>query len=78
MSDTAPLDGGKKRALGAWPSHVKATAKANKGMSFKNILKLAGKTYKKTAKRGGGVATTASPLSGGRRRRTARKTRGRK
>ena len=49
-------------------AHVKKTMKANKGKSLKQVLKMAGKTYKKMAKRGGGVATTASPLSGGRRK----------
>lgn len=31
----------------AWLKHVKATMKANVGMPFKEVLKLAGKTYKK-------------------------------
>jgi hypothetical protein len=67
MSDTAaPMDGGKKRS--AWMSHVKKTMKANKGKSLMQVLKMAKKTYKKTAKRGGSVAKTALPLSGGRRK----------
>lgn len=75
MSDVAPVDGGKRNT---WMTHLKKTMKAHKGMSLGAAMKLAKKTYKKTAKRGGGVATTASPLSGGRRRKTVRKTRGRK
>jgi hypothetical protein len=48
-------------------SHVKKTMKANKGKSLMEVLKMAKKTYKKTM-RGGGIASTALPLSGGRRR----------
>ena len=66
MADSAaPMDGGKRSA---WMAHVKKTMKANKGKSLMQVLKMAKKTYKKSAKRGGGVATTASPLSGGRRK----------
>jgi len=31
-----------------WLVHVKKTMKSNHGMKFKDVLKLAGKTYKKT------------------------------
>jgi hypothetical protein len=65
--------GGKRSA---WMSHVKKTMKANKGKSLMQVLKMAKKTYKKT-RRGGGVASGAADLMGGRRRRS-RKTRGRK
>ncbi len=58
-------EGGKKRS--AWMSHVKKTMKANKGKPLSAVLKMAAKTYKKTM-RGGGIASTAAPLSGGRRR----------
>ena len=81
MSDTPttpPMEGGKKRS--AWMRHVTATMKANKGKSFKQILTLAGKTYKKSM--GGGAALSPSPLSGGKKTRRAskksKKTRGRK
>lgn len=50
----------------AWMAHVKKTMKAHKGKSLKAVLKIAGKTYKKTAKRGGGLSPM--PLGGGRRR----------
>ena len=30
-----------------WLTHVKATAKKHKGMKFKDVLKLAKKTYKR-------------------------------
>ena len=32
----------------AWLAHVKSTMKAHKGMKFKDVLKLAKKTYKKS------------------------------
>jgi hypothetical protein len=87
MSDTdiTPMAGGK----GAWMAHVKKTMRANKGKSLMQVLKMAKKTYKKSKKGGalsphpysatggaGGVASTATPLSGGRRRRGSRKSRG--
>lgn len=60
-----------------WLSHVKKTMKANKGKSLKQVLKMAKKTYK-----GGAepyeAPSTASPLSGGRRHRTRKATKGRK
>lgn len=59
-----------------WLSHVKKTMKAHKGKSLKQVLKMAKKTYK-----GGAepyeAPSTASPLSGG-RRRTRKATKGRK
>lgn len=61
--------GGKRSA---WMAHVKKTMKANKGKSLKAVLKLAGKTYKKTKKTKKGGALSPLPLSGG-RRKTAKK-----
>ena len=37
----------KKRATNPWLEHVKKVKAANKGMAFKDVLKLAGKNYKK-------------------------------
>ncbi len=71
------MAGGKRSK---WMAHVKKTMKAHKGKSLKQVLKLAGKTYKKT----GGAslspadysgAAPAAPTEGGRRRRGTRKTR---
>lgn len=75
------MEGGKRSA---WMTHVKKTMRAHKGKSLKQVLKIAGKTYKKSGKTarktrkgkskkfmgmfGGGVAETAASLSGGRRR----------
>jgi len=66
------LTGGKKSA---WMSHVKKTMRANKGKPLSAVLKMAAKSYKKTAKvskkkksRGmfgmyGGLTTSAGPGS---------------
>lgn len=74
MADTTdtPMEGGKRSM---WMTHVKKTMKANKGKSLMQVLKMAKKTYKKSAK---GGALAPAPVKGGRRRKTARKTRGRK
>jgi hypothetical protein len=66
------LKGGKKSA---WMTHVKKTMRANKGKPLSAVLKMAAKSYKKTAKvskkkksRGlfgmyGGLSTSAGPGS---------------
>lgn len=59
----AALAGGKRNA---WMTHLKKTMRANKGKSLSQVMKMAKKTYKKTAKRGG--ALSPLPLSGGKRR----------
>jgi hypothetical protein len=66
------MEGGKRSA---WMSHVKKTMKANKGKSLKQVLKLAKKTYKKSAKRGGGSITPAAfgGMEGGRKTRKSRR-----
>ena len=72
-----------------WLTHVKSVRSQNAGMSFKNVLKLAKKSYKK---RGGGVASNAAAIevdvpkdqkegmddeqTGGRKRRRRRTQRG--
>lgn len=59
-----------------WITHVKKTLKANKGKSFKAVLKMAKKTYKGGAEpsEAPSAASTASPV-GGRRRGTRKATR---
>ena len=42
-----------------WLAHVKSVRSQNAGMSFKEVLKLAKKSYKK---RGGGVASNAAAI----------------
>ena len=41
------MEGGKRSA---WMTHVKKTMRANKGKPLSAVLKMAAKTYKKTAK----------------------------
>ena len=43
--ETDSMEGGKRSA---WMAHVKKTMRANKGKSLKDVLKMAGKTYKKS------------------------------
>ena len=62
--------GGKRNA---WMTHLKKTMRANKGKSLSQVMKMAKKTYKKSAKRGG--ATLSPATVGGRRHRTRRGTR---
>lgn len=50
------MAGGKRSK---WMAHVKKTMKAHKGKSLKQVLKLAGKTYKKTGGAGPGFASEA-------------------
>lgn len=62
--------GGRRRT--AWMAHVKATMRANKGKSLKQVLKLAGKTYKKKSHRGG-ASLTPHPYGGQEGGRTRRR-----
>ena len=79
------MDGGKRSK---WLTHVKKTMKAHKGKSLKQVLKMAKKTYRGGADAvesgpshtvEAAAPSTPGALSpaavGGRRRRTARKTR---
>ncbi|MEE8599126.1 MAG: hypothetical protein V3S69_06410 [Dehalococcoidales bacterium] len=45
-----PKQKGGKRKKTAWDHHVAKTRSKNAGMSFKEVLRLAGKTYKKSPK----------------------------
>lgn len=74
------MEGEQAGGRSKWLSHVKKTMRANKGKSLKQVLKLAKKTYTKVKKGGAEpyeAPSTASPLSGG-RRRTRKATKGRK
>ena len=76
MADAATMEGGKKSK---WLVHVKKTMKAHKGKSFKQVLKMAKKTYRGGAGEEGyaapSAAKTASPVGGRRHRKTKRGTR---
>ena len=68
--DGGPDGGRRRRSNGSrknsWLSHVKATMKLNRGKSFKQVLKLAKKTYKKSQSQS---SSQSSSQSAGRRRR---------
>ncbi len=68
-SDPQSTGGRKRRGNGSrknsWLAHVKATMKVNRNMSFKQVLKRAKKTYKKSKSQ----SQSQSSQSGGRRRR---------
>ena len=92
--ENPPAEGGRSRRRrsakqSSWMAHVKATMRAHRGMKLKQVLKIAGKTYKK-AMRGGSALTpapagTRSPdtdprsiagsMSGGRYRGKTRRSR---
>jgi hypothetical protein len=62
--------GGRKRRgngsrKNSWLAHVKATMKVNRNMSFKQVLKRAKKTYKKSKSQ----SQSQSSQSGGKKRR---------
>jgi len=67
----AVLGGRRKRKNGSrknsWLAHVKATMKVNRNMSFKQVLKRAKKTYKKSK------SQSQSSQNGGKRRRGAKR-----
>jgi len=67
--------GGRKRS--AWMTHVTKTMKANKGKPFSAVLKLAGKTYKKSM-RGGGLSPMPLTQTGARRRTSKKSRKGKK
>ena len=75
-STPPPPPGGPKTQSGgrrgAWMAHVKATMRANKGKSLKQVLKLAKKTYKKKSHRGG-ASLTPHPYGGQEGGRTRRR-----
>ena len=69
----APIlpDGGRRRRSNgsrknSWLSHVKATMKVNRGKSFKQVLKLAKKTYKKSQSQ----SSSQSQSAGRRKKKT--------
>jgi hypothetical protein len=55
--------GGRRRGKNSWLSHVKTTMKMHRGKSFKQVLKLAKKSYKKSQ-------SSSQSHSGGRRRKS--------
>ena len=52
----------------SWLAHVKATMKVNRSKSFKQVLKLAKKTYKKSKSQSSSSSSSHSQSAGRRRR----------
>jgi len=65
VNPSSPGMGGRRRGKNSWLSHVKATMKMHRGKSFKQVLKLAKKSYKKSQSQ-----SQSQSQSGGRRRKS--------
>jgi hypothetical protein len=68
------VDGGRRRRRGArksnpWLAHVKETMKKNRGVSFKNVLKIAKRSFKSKSKSQSKSQSQSQSQSAGRRRR---------
>jgi hypothetical protein len=77
VNKSGQFDGGRKRRSNgshknSWLSHVKATMKANPNKSFKQVLKIAKKTYKRSQSQSKSQSKSQSQ-SGGRRRSHGKK-----
>ena len=64
--------------VNAWQAHIKEVAKKNPGMKFKDVLKAAAKTYKKSSS--GVSKKTAKRKTGkrGKKRKSKRRRKGKK
>jgi len=67
-SPTAQSAGRRKRP-NPWLAHVKDTMRKNRGVSFKKILKLAKKTFKKSKSRRGRQSQSQSQSAGKKKQR---------
>jgi hypothetical protein len=69
----AEVGGGRRRRHSkghrgnSWLTHVKATMKLNRGKSFKQVLKLAKKSYKKSQSQSGGKGRKVKSVRKGQR-----------
>lgn len=71
VGDVGDVGGRRRRKShrgNSWLAHVKATMKLNRGKSFKQILKMAKKSYKKSQ-------SQSQSQSGGRKRKSGKGTR---
>jgi hypothetical protein len=71
VSDVGRQGGRRRRSNGSrknsWLAHVKATMKVNRSKSFKQVLKLAKKTYKKSKSQSSSSSSSHSQSAGKRR-----------
>jgi hypothetical protein len=56
-----PQSAGRRKKQNPWLAHVKDTMRKNRGVSFKKVLKLAKKTFKKSKSRRGRQSQSQSP-----------------
>ena len=61
--------------VNAWQAHIKDVAKKNPGMKFKDVLKAAAKTYKKTSS---GVSKKTAKRKTGKRGKKGKKGKSRR
>jgi hypothetical protein len=57
----SPQSAGRRKKQNPWLAHVKDTMRKNRGVSFKKVLKLAKKTFKKSKSRRGRQSQSQSP-----------------
>ena len=65
---TTPQSAGRRKRTNPWLAHVKNTMRMNRGVSFKKILKLAKKTFKKAKSRRQSQSQSQSQSAGKRRK----------
>ena len=64
-SDSLPSQSaGRRKKQNPWLAHVKDTMRKNRGVSFKKVLKLAKKTFKKSKSRRGRQSQSQSQSAG--------------
>lgn len=61
--------------VNAWQAHIKDVAKKNPGMKFKDVLKAAAKTYKKTSS---GVSKKTAKRKTGKKGKKGKKSKSRR
>jgi hypothetical protein len=73
ISANADQSGGRRKRSNPWLAHVKDTMKRNRGVSFKKILKLAKKSFKKAKSYRRKSQSQSQSYSGGKKRKHPKK-----
>ena len=73
ISANADQSGGRRKRSNPWLAHVKDTMKRNRGVSFKKILKLAKKSFKKAKSYRRKSQSQSQSYSGGKKRTQPKK-----
>jgi hypothetical protein len=71
--DSVDQSGGRRKRSNPWLAHVKDTMKKNRGVSFKKILKLAKKSFKKAKSYRRKSQSQSQSYSGGKKRKLSKK-----